>query len=149
MFLFFPASISREGDGEGVRSGDPATDMLLPLLLCLDLAGEPEADPLTEADLERLRADSFLPDLVSLKPSESLSPAIWVVIVPSSKQGTVTAFVHAATTSLKYNILEIRLRYALISPFVLQANVLGTLHETQPSPLYILLLSRVSLESQI
>ena len=60
MFRFLPASISREGDGEGVRCGDAATDILLPRLLCLDLAGDPEGDPLNEADLDRLRGDSFL-----------------------------------------------------------------------------------------
>ena len=42
--LFFPDSVSRWGEGEGVRSGEPAADTLLPRLLCRDPVREPETD---------------------------------------------------------------------------------------------------------
>ena len=63
------------GPQEGVRSGEAPADTLLPRLLCRDPVREPETDgdPRPEADPDRLRGVSFLLDLVSLKPSASLS----------------------------------------------------------------------------
>ena len=96
LHLFLPPAAPLSGEGDGVRSGEAAADLLR--LLLLELCLEPTTD--SETDPERLRAEvsSFLPSL-SLNPSASLRPSNAEVKLPRSRNGILTAFAAALTIS--------------------------------------------------